>query len=357
VSEIVAKAGAGDAFMGEALGIGGLDDVLRTVKRRVWIPLAAPPQLLDELGINPVRGLLLYGLPGCGKSLLARKLGQILSPMRPITLVSGPEILDKFVGSSEKNLREIFDNPPDIYDRFRLGEADNGKALATTALHVIVMDEFDAIARSRGGKGGAGDQGDAGVARDSVVNQLLAKMDGVDPPSVPTLVIGLTNKRSLIEPALLRPGRFEVQIEVPPPRTVEQRVSILKVHTKDMNKAGRLMTRDAPEFSPASRRATINKDNELLAYEQFLRNLAEKCKGFSGASIAAVCRAAASHALERAVEAFTHDTSDSSLLSDCVVTESDFNDALVDVLASQGDSDWSEEVDEPEIETESATSD
>ena len=73
------------------------------------------------------------------------------------------------------------------------------------------MDEFDAIARSRG----RSDAGDAGIARDSVVNQLLAKMDGVLPLTVPTLVIGLTNKRSLIEPALLRPGRFEVQIEIP----------------------------------------------------------------------------------------------------------------------------------------------
>jgi vesicle-fusing ATPase len=187
------------------LGIGGLDDVLAQVKRRVWTPLAAPPQLLKELGIHPVRGLLLYGKPGCGKTLLARTLGNILSPMRPITVVSGPEIMDKFVGSSEKNLRDIFDSPPDIYDRFRLGEKDGGAALASAALHVIVMDEFDAVARTRGGRGGKGDQGDAGVARDSVVNQLLAKMDGVQPLPVPTLVIGLTNKRSLIEP-----GKFPI---------------------------------------------------------------------------------------------------------------------------------------------------
>jgi vesicle-fusing ATPase len=111
------------------------------------------------------------------------------------------------------------------------------------------MDEFDAIARTRGGRGGTGDQGDAGVARDSVVNQLLAKMDGLDPLIVPTLVIGLTNKRSLVEPALLRPGRFEVQIEVPPPRTAEQRISILKVHTNDMHRAGRLLVSDAPPES------------------------------------------------------------------------------------------------------------
>lgn len=199
VSELIASAGAGSQFEGESLGIGGLDDVLAKVKRRVWIPLAAPPKLLQDLGIHPVRGLLLYGRPGCGKTLLARTLGSILSPMRPITVVSGPEILDKFVGSSEKNLREIFDNPPDIYDNYRLGEADGGQAIAAAALHVVVMDEFDAVARTRGGKGGKGDQGDAGVARDSVVNQLLAKMDGVHPLPVPTLVIGLTNKRSLVD--------------------------------------------------------------------------------------------------------------------------------------------------------------
>jgi vesicle-fusing ATPase len=83
--------------------------------------------------------------------------------------------MDKFVGSSEKNLREIFDNPPDLYFEYK---KNYGDPLAKTALHVIVLDEFDAIARARGGSGGKGDQGDAGVARDSVVNQLLAKMDG-----------------------------------------------------------------------------------------------------------------------------------------------------------------------------------
>ena len=187
-SELVALAGAGNAFEGSTLGIGGLDDVFNQIKRRVWVPLAAPPSLLAELGISPVRGLLLYGLPGCGKTLLARSIGKILSPARPITVVSGPEIMDRFVGSSESNLREIFDSPPPIVDSYRVQYPDMGAALEKNALHVVIMDEFDSIARSRGGGDGKGSQGDAGVARDSVVNQMLAKMDGVDPLPVPTLV-------------------------------------------------------------------------------------------------------------------------------------------------------------------------
>lgn len=379
VSQLVARAGGGSAFEGETLGIGGLgkstlaynlynmrdssvsrrgcvlscplnlttqllftDDVLAQVKRRVWIPLAAPPQLLDELGIKPVRGLLLYGKPGCGKTLLASKLGQLLSPLRPITIVSGPEVMDKFVGSSEKNLREIFDSPPELYD-FVIEDRD---LISKSALNVIIMDEFDAIARTRGGRGGTGDQSDAGVARDSVVNQLLAKMDGVAGLSVPTLLIGLTNKRSLIDPALLRAGRFEVHVEIPSPTTDEQRKSILKIHTKQMQHAGRLLVRDAPHDSAAGRQE--NKD--LPSYDELLESLAQDCDGFSGASLAGVTRAAASHALERSVEEFAEHAETNSLLEDCVVTKQDFEYALKDVRASLGDADWTETEEDTKVE-------
>ncbi|GAX14831.1 hypothetical protein FisN_29Lh037 [Fistulifera solaris] len=321
--------------------IGGLDDVLSQIKRRIWTPLAAPPALLRELGIHPVRGLLLYGRPGCGKTLVARTLGRILSPLRPISVVSGPEIMDKFVGSSEKNLRELFDNPPPIYDTFRIGETDNGEAISKAALHIIILDEFDAIARARGGNGGkASTQGDAGVARDSVVNQMLAKMDGVDPLVVPTLVIGLTNRRSLIEPALLRPGRFEVQIEVPPPRTTEQRVSILRVHTRHMHQAGRLLVRDAPAVSAASRKRHPLKGEELPSYEELLHKLAERCDGFSGAALTGVTRAAASHALERSVEDFSLNPEGISLMEECVVTSEDFDNAIADLTTTLSNDDW-----------------
>jgi energy-coupling factor transporter ATP-binding protein EcfA2 len=358
-SEIVARAGSGTAFEGGTLGIGGLDEVLAQVKRRVWVPLAAPPSLLRELGINPVRGLLLYGMPGCGKTLLARSLGKILSPARPITVVSGPEIMDKFVGSSEANLRAIFDNPPEIYDSYRIGTKDNGAALEKVALHVIVLDEFDAMARTRGGSRGGGDQGDAGVARDSVVNQLLAKMDGVDPLVVPTLVIGMTNRRSLIEPALLRPGRFEVQIEVPRPKTVAQRVSILNVHMKNMFQAGRLLVSDAPDGTVAFKRVQKQQDGNDVppAYHELLDYIAVKCEGMSGASLAGVARAAASRALERAVCDFAghvgQDANDNNVqegysIADCLVTKADFESAIEDVLESSRGGDGGEDEEEKE---------
>jgi ATP-dependent 26S proteasome regulatory subunit len=358
VSAMVAMAGADASFTGKQLEIGGLDDVLSQIKRRIWTPLAAPPKLLQELGIAPVRGLLLYGKPGCGKTLLARKIGQILSPIRPITVISGPEIMDKFVGSSERKLRDIFDNPPNVYESVRMQEADMGVAISKAALHVIVMDEFDAIARHRGGRDRSGDQGDAGVARDSVVNQMLAKMDGVSPLVVPTLVIGLTNKRSLIDSALLRSGRFEVQIEVPPPKTIEQRISILRVHTEHMYEAGRLLIQDAPLGSAAA--SLISKMNttsrmQLPTYTDLLLKLAEETEGFSGASLAAVARAAASHALERAVSAYVQVNGNCSLLQECIVTLEDFEDAKKD-FENLDESDYetvasSESIDSPVMES------
>jgi ATPase family associated with various cellular activities (AAA) len=124
----------------ETLGVGGMDHVVDAIRRRVWIPLSAPRSLLDDLGVSPVSGLLLHGPPGCGKSLLARRLSALLTPRAP-TFVSGPEILDRFVGSSEANVRSLFDYPPPL----PAGVAVNDDE----ALHVIVLDEFDAIAGHR----------------------------------------------------------------------------------------------------------------------------------------------------------------------------------------------------------------
>ncbi len=335
-----------ETFDGSAMfGIGGLDDILQQIHRRIFIPLISPPQLLAQLGMTPVRGLLLYGPPGCGKTLMAREIGRYISPLRPITVLSGPEIMDKFVGSSEMKLRNIFDNPPNLYEAIRQQEPDQGVALSKVALHVIIMDEFDAIARQRGGRqdgisknSGGSDQGDAGVARDSVVNQLLAKMDGVLPLPVPTLVIGVTNQRSLIDTALLRPGRFEIQIEVPPPKTMEQRKSILEIHTRHMYTSGRLLVQDAPTGTAAAQMAASWSNQAdpsmmllLPTYSEVLETIAHRTEHFTGASLAAVVRAAASFALERSVSNYmSRDELDSTCWQECVVTMNDLLTAIHD---------------------------
>ena len=135
--------------------------------------------MLDELGAERVKGLLLYGPPGCGKSYLAARLATGLS-RRPPTIISGPEIMDKYVGSSEAQLRQIFTSPPQVPPR--PGDAADVMMVAeANELHVIVLDEFDAIARRRSD----GMKGDTST-RDSVVNQLLVLMDGPNPNPGPS---------------------------------------------------------------------------------------------------------------------------------------------------------------------------
>lgn len=180
---------------------------------------------------------------------------------------------------------------------------------------------------------------------------MLAKMDGVDPLPVPTLVVGLTNKRSLIDPALLRPGRFEVHIEVTKPKTKEARISILKVHLNSMMESGRLLVSDPPPSTAAARvlesGALSNEEQgRLLSFEQLVDLLAVESDGFTGASLAAVARAAASHALERAVM----EIQDGGSIADCLVTQEDFELAIDDCIESEGDGGEDEDVDEDEDE-------
>jgi vesicle-fusing ATPase len=180
---------------------------------------------LSLLGLSPVRGLLLYGPPGCGKTALAREISRSLRARAP-KIVSAPELLDRWVGGSEKLTRALFaDAEAEL-------AACNGDA-TKSALHVIVIDEIDAVFRKRSS---AEDSGEA--TRSSVVNQILAKLDGVNAiPNV--LMIGMTNRRELLDGALLRPGRLEVQIEIPLPNKVGRR-EIMKIHFEALRRKGRL---------------------------------------------------------------------------------------------------------------------
>lgn len=151
-----------------------------------------------------------------------------------------------------------------------------------------------------------------------------------------------------------------MQLEVPPPRTNEQRISILKVHTKNMREAGRLLVKDAPEGSAAARYVQNAGSHGIPTYEELLRDLAVECDGMSGASLAGVARAAASHALERVVEEYTTAVAagadSSASMMDCLVTREDFDSAIQDVNESAGDTDWELTAAEKEEEDKNAGS-
>jgi vesicle-fusing ATPase len=198
------------------MGIGGLDKQFEVVFRRAFSSRLLPDKVLKNLGINHVRGLILYGLPGCGKTIIARQIGKILNCEEP-KIVSGPSLLSSYQGQSEKNVRDLFDGA--------YADKSNKK------LHLIILDEFDAISRKRG------TLNDSGLS-DRLVNQLLSMIDG--PESLNNiLLIAMTNRLELIDDALLRPGRFEVQIEIGLPDE-KGRYDILTIHTNKMAKAGYL---------------------------------------------------------------------------------------------------------------------
>lgn len=185
--------------------IGGLESVKQQLREAVEWPMKFP-QLFDKTGIRPPKGVLLFGPPGTGKTMLAKAVAT--ESNANFIAIRGPEILSKWVGESEKAIREVF------------------KRARQTAPCVVFFDEIDAIAPSR-----ERIHGDSGVT-DRIVNQLLSEMDGIEALNR-VIVIGATNRATLLDPALLRPGRFDRIIYVPPP-DLKARLDILKVHLKSV---------------------------------------------------------------------------------------------------------------------------
>nr|CAB3464699.1 unnamed protein product [Digitaria exilis] len=170
----------------EKLGIGGLGAEFTDIFRRAFASRVFPPHVVSKLGIRHVKGILLYGPPGTGKTLMARQIGKLLNGKDP-KIVNGPEVLSKFVGETEKNVRDLF------------ADAENEQKTRgdQSDLHVIIFDEIDAICKSRGStRDGTG-------VHDSIVNQLLTKIDGVEALNN-VLLIGMTNRKDLLDEALLR---------------------------------------------------------------------------------------------------------------------------------------------------------
>ncbi len=214
--------------------IGGMEDVKRELRESVELPLLKP-DVFKKLGIRAPKGFLLYGPPGVGKTLLAKAVAN--ESNANFISVKGPEVLSKWVGESEKAVREIF------------------KKAKQVAPSIVFFDEIDSIAPRRGGGN------DSGVT-ERIVNQLLTSMDGVEVLQG-VVVIGATNRPDILDSALIRAGRFDKMIYIPPPDK-DARLLILEVHTRNM---------------------PLSKDIDL-------KNIAALTDGYVGADIENLCREA-----------------------------------------------------------------
>ncbi|KAG9147070.1 hypothetical protein Leryth_005311 [Lithospermum erythrorhizon] len=275
----------------QSLGIGGLGEEFADIFRRAFASRVFPPHVTSKLGIQHVKGILLFGPPGTGKTLMARQIGKILNGKDP-KIVNGPEVLSKFVGETEKNVRDLFADAEEE-QRTRGDESD---------LHVIIFDEIDAICKSRGStKDGTG-------VHDSIVNQLLTKIDGVEALNN-VLLIGMTNRKDLLDEALMRPGRLEVQVEISLPDE-SGRLQILQIHTNKM------------------------KENSFLSPDINLQEIAARSKNYSGAELEGVVKSAVSYALNRQLnmEDLTQTVDEESIK----VTMDDFLNALQEVRPAFG---------------------
>lgn len=278
-------------FNFEKLGIGGLDLQFDQIFRRAFASRVLPPGVVDRMGIRHVKGVLLHGPPGTGKTLIARQIGKMLNGREP-KIVNGPEVLNKYVGQSEENVRKLFAD----------AEAEQVAKGENSELHVIIFDEIDAICKSRGSVNtGTG-------VNDSVVNQLLTKIDGVDALNN-ILLIGMTNRKDMLDEALLRPGRLEVQVEIGLPDD-KGRLQILKIHTNRMSQ------------------------NSFLAPDVDLWALADITKNFSGAEIEGLVKSAASFALNRQID--VGDLSKGVDEDNLKVSMQDFHTALAEVKPAFG---------------------
>ncbi|VDM21556.1 unnamed protein product [Hydatigera taeniaeformis] len=227
--------------------IGGLENVKRELQEMVQYPVEHPDLFL-KFGMTPSKGVLFYGPPGCGKTLLAKAIAN--ECQANFISIKGPELLTMWFGESEANVRDIFDKA------------------RQAAPCVLFFDELDSIAKARGGS-----VGDAGGAADRVINQLLTEMDGMSPKKN-VFIIGATNRPDIIDGAILRPGRLDQLIYIPLPDE-KSRVAIFKANL---------------------RRSPVAKDVDI-------DYLAKATNGFSGADLTEICQRACKQAIRESIEA------------------------------------------------------
>ena len=341
--------------------IGGLTDEVKKIREMVELPLKHP-EIFDRLGIEPPKGVLLFGPPGTGKTLLAKAVAG--ETEAHFILLNGPEIMSKFYGESEKKVREIFD------------EAEKN------APSIIFIDEIDAIAPKR--------EDATGEVEKRVVSQLLTMMDGLKSRGK-VVVIGATNRPDSLDPALRRPGRFDREIEVGVPDK-RGRLAIIKIHTRGMplippakkeyieKKANNLknsinemeievkknpheekskdtlreiennkdtlkvlellvkeMTEDEKKNEILIKKIGSKEDINSILIESMIDEIASKTHGFVGADISSLAKEAAMAVLRRNLNKFNLEEDNEvpqELLAELKITKNDFDDALKTVRPS-----------------------
>eukprot|EP00057_Strongylocentrotus_purpuratus_P035750 XP_801708.4 PREDICTED: transitional endoplasmic reticulum ATPase [Strongylocentrotus purpuratus] len=226
--------------------IGGLESVKRELQELVQYPVEHPDKFL-KFGMTPSRGVLFYGPPGCGKTLLAKAIAN--ECQANFISIKGPELLTMWFGESEANVRDVFDKA------------------RQAAPCVLFFDELDSIAKSRGGN-----VGDAGGASDRVINQVLTEMDGMGSKKN-VFIIGATNRPDIVDSAILRPGRLDQLIYIPLPDE-PSRISILNANL---------------------RKSPVDKGVDV-------EYLAKVTQGFSGADLTEICQRACKLAIRQSIE-------------------------------------------------------
>ncbi|MFH1095116.1 MAG: CDC48 family AAA ATPase [Candidatus Micrarchaeota archaeon] len=267
--------------------IGGLSDVKSELKEAVELPLRHP-EVFGKFGIRPVKGILLVGLPGTGKTMFAKAVAT--ETETNFISIKGPEVLSKWVGESEKTVRELF------------------RKARLAAPCIIFIDELDSIAMHRS----AGTEEGGSRVGERVVDTLLTEMDGLQSLKN-ILVIGATNRPDILDPALMRAGRFDRVVEIPVPDEAT-RLEIFKVHSRKMPLAKAV---DLPKMAHAS-------------------------EGFTGADIENLCREAGMEAIRRLSAKNSKAGADWSKITEsgeAAILEADFASALARIKPSFGKAD------------------
>jgi len=255
--------------------IGGMKEQIKRLREIVELPMRHP-EVFARLGIEPHSGILMYGSPGCGKTLIAKALAS--ESEANFFIINGPEIMNKYYGETEARLRDIF------------------KEARESSPSIIFIDEIDAIAPKR--------EEAFGDVEKRVVAQLLALMDGMSERGQ-VIVLGATNRPESLDPALRRPGRFDREIEIGVPNA-EGRLEILQIHTRGM---------------------PLSEDIDL-------QELASELHGYTGADIKALCREAAMKALRRYLPEIDLEGEKISpeVLEGMVITNRDFKEGMKEII-------------------------